>query len=195
MTIVRRETVGFGCPAVGSPHHMVVDIPAQRDESVLIVEHFGVQAEKEGAPESIDRVELSRAAWSAIAEALRRTFNERLKEKSIAGGKWAVGENKVERLLGKELCVLAWAVEKVSEELIPAAITNWLGLKPEERWWLFTVTAAATGGIDDGNIGWRKALRYALTENPVQVEAKPKRRRGRGVPAALTLFPMFENKP
>lgn len=194
MTIVRRETVGFGCPAVGSPHHMVVDIPAQRDESVLIVEHFGVQAEKEGAPESIDRVELPRAAWPAIAEPLRKSFNERLKEKDIAGGKWAVGENKVERLLGKELCVLAWAVEKVSEELIPAAITNWLGLKPEERWWLFTVTAAATGGIEDGNIGWRKALRYALTENPVQVDLKPKRRRGRGAPAAMSLFPTLEKK-
>lgn len=193
MTVVRRETVGFGCPAVGSPHHMVVDIPAQRDQSVLIVEHFGVQAEKEGAPESIDRVELSRAAWSAIAEPLRKSFNERLKEKGLTSGKWVVGANKVERLLGKELCVLAWAVEKAPDELIPAAITNWLGLKPEERWWLFTVTAAATGRIEDWNVGWRKALRYALTENPVQVEARPARRRGRTAPTPMSLF-NFEKK-
>ena len=188
MTVVRRATVGFGCPVVGSPHHMVVDIPAHRSESVLVVEHFGVQAEKEGAPESVDRVELSRAAWSAIAETLRKTFNERLKEKDIAGGKWAVGENKVERLLGKELCVLAWAVEKVPEALVPAAITNWLGLKPEERW----LTAAAPGGVEDGDIGWRKALRFALTEKPVQLATKPKRRRGRRAPEGLTLFSRLE---
>jgi hypothetical protein len=195
MSSVRRETVGFGCPAVGSPHHMVVDIPPKRDGSVLVVEHFGVQAVRDGAPESIDRVELPRPIWAAIADTLRKTFNERLKEKDLATGKWVPGENKVDRLLGKELCVLAWAVEKVHEDLVPAAITNWLGLKPEERWWLFTVTAAATGGLEDGNIGWRKALRYALTENPVQVDEKRKRGRGRrGQSGALSLFPTVEEK-
>ncbi len=48
------------------------------------------------------------------------------------------------------------------------AIKNWLGLKPEERWWLFTMTNAATGhAISGRNKGWRKAVRYALTENPI----------------------------
>lgn len=195
MTPAKRETEGFGCPVVGSPHHMVVDIPAQRDRPVLVVEHFGVRAERTDAPESVERVEIPRAAWTIISDAVRKTFNERLKEKEIAGGKWVVGENKVERLLGKELCVLAWAVEKAPEDLVPAALTNWLGLKPEERWWLFTVTAAATGGIDDGNVGWRKALRFALTENPVQVEAKPKPRRARPPSDSLSLFSKLEKKP
>jgi hypothetical protein len=41
-------------------------------------------------------------------------------------------------------------------------------LAPEERWWLYTMTAAATGNYLTGRgRGWRKALRYALTENPV----------------------------
>ena len=45
---------------------------------------------------------------------------------------------------------------------------NWLGLAPEERWWLYTMTNAATGhAIKDRNRGWRKAVRFALTENPV----------------------------
>jgi hypothetical protein len=39
---------------------------------------------------------------------------------------------------------------------------------PEERWWLYTMTNAATGHAVQGrNKGWRKAVRYALTENPV----------------------------
>jgi hypothetical protein len=64
--------------------------------------------------------------------------------------------------------LLAWAIEDADPALIPAAVKNWLGLAPEERWWLFTMTNAATGhAIAGRNKGWRKAVRYALTENPV----------------------------
>jgi hypothetical protein len=81
----------------------------------------------------------------------------------------------VRRELGKELVLLAWAIEDADPGLIPAAIANWQGLEPEERWWLYTQTAAATGhGLNDRGKGWRKAVRYALTENPVtdQVSAE-----------------------
>src|SRR5690606_4423509 len=41
---------------------------------------------------------------------------------------------------------------------------------PEERWWLFTMTNAATGhAITGRGKGWRRAVRFALTENPVAV--------------------------
>jgi len=153
---------------------MVVTIPPGRTAPVLVVEHFGLNSGTEGLPEKIERVELVRSKWTAIAETLRRVFNERLTERGLAAGRWTLGETKVERLLGKELCVLAWAIEKAPSELVPVALMNWSGLEPEERWWLFTMTAAATGGLDDGDLGWRKALRYALTENPTkQPESKP----------------------
>ena len=42
-----------------------------------------------------------------------------------------------------------------------------LGLVPEERWWLYTMTAAQTAHYAKHNVGWRRAIRYALTENPV----------------------------
>src|ERR1019366_4206904 len=45
---------------------------------------------------------------------------------------------------------------------IAVAIRNWLGLKPEERWWLYTMTAAATGLAHQQGLGWRGALRQAL---------------------------------
>lgn len=51
----------------------------------------------------------------------------------------------VRRDLGKELVLLAWAIEDADPALIPTAIANWNGLVPEERWWLYTQTAAATG--------------------------------------------------
>lgn len=181
-------TVGFGCPDTVDPHHMVVTVPRGRDEPVRIVEHFGLRAGHAGTPDLIERVELERAKWTAIADPVRRVFNERLKEKGIAPGRWSVGENKLERLLGKELCVLAWAVEDAALELVPAAVTNWSGLKPEERWWLFTMTAAASGGIDDGEIGWRKALRFALTENPVEALAPGQRRSRKMRQESFSLF-------
>jgi len=59
-------------------------------------------------------------------------------------------------------------LEDADPELSVAAVHNWLGLVPEERWWLYTMTNAATGHAVNGrNKGWRKAVRFALTENPV----------------------------
>ena len=102
------------------------------------------------------------------ADDVRVEFNRRLKKEGLPAGRWKTGGNPLARLLGKELTLLAWAVEDADPALVPAAVRNWLGLAPEERWWLFTMTAAATGHAVHGRgRGWRKAVRYALSENPV----------------------------
>jgi hypothetical protein len=192
----KSTTIGFGCPDTVDPHHFVVTVRRGRDEPVQIVEHFGLRAGHAGLPDTIDRVELERSRWTAISDPVRRTFNERLKETGHPQSRWTVGNNKVERLLGKELCVLAWAVERAPTDLVQVAVTNWTGLKPEERWWLFTMTAAATGDVDDGDIGWRKALRFALTENPVRGEvATSKARRVRASKSGeLPLLAMMKER-
>jgi len=46
------------------------------------------------------------------------------------------------------------------------AIINWRGLRPEERWFLYDLINAASGGINDRH-GWRKAIKWGLLENPV----------------------------
>lgn len=163
-----QRTIGFGCPNELDPHHFRVEIPAGRTTIVTITEHYGIKAGISGNPEIAERCYLPRQAWTAISEDVKREFNQRLKEKQLPTSRWSVGENKVERLLGKELLVLAWAVEQADISVIPNAIRNWIGLKHEERWWLYTMTAAATGDPDDAGIGWRKALQYALTENPLK---------------------------
>lgn len=168
----KRSTVGFGCPNDVDPHHFVVVIPRGKSEPVLIYEHYGIKAGIRGNPEILERCYIKRSAWSAIAADLKNEFNERLKERELSTSRWTVGENKVERLLGKELLVLAWAVEEANEDSIPNAVRNWIGLKPEERWWLYTMTAAASGRPEDTDLGWRKALRYALTENPLEERVK-----------------------
>lgn len=172
----KLQCEGFGfCPRE-STHHFVVTIPASNREDVPISEHFtfdeteGRSPPTFGAEQSDGKLRsiLARAKWDAVADELRLAFNRRLKESGLKAGRWRTGVNPVSRLLGKELTLLAWAIEDADPALIPTAIKNWQGLAPEERWWLFTMTCAATGHAVHGQgRGWRKAIRYALTENPV----------------------------
>lgn len=156
-----RATIGFGVPATTDPHHYIVDIPKGNSGAVHIIESLGLQAPDRQAG-IIARVVLDRFRWTAIRSEVQRAFNARLKEHHLRVSAWKVGENPVDRLLGKELCVLAWAVEGMAPENIPVAVRNWLALRPEERWWLFGMTAMSTGGLSDGDKGWRLGLRHAL---------------------------------
>ncbi len=165
----------FGFDPDESMHHFVVTIPRGSTANIQISEHFTWDPEVGSSVVSLGaqldgqiRVVLARAKWDAIADEVRAEMNRRLRRMGRKTGSWRVGSNLVRRELGKELVLLAWAIEDADPSLIQNAVANWNGLVPEERWWLYTQTAAATGhGVNDRNKGWRKALRYALTENPV----------------------------
>jgi hypothetical protein len=183
-----HPTFGFGVPATSDPHHFRVVIPRGNQAPVLITEHLGMGSETI-RDQVIDRVRLERTRWTAIRAEAQRAFNARLKEHNLATGSWKVGETLVDRLLGKELCVLAWAVEKLEPEKIRLAVRNWLALRPEERWWLFGMTAMSTGGVQDADSGWRVALRYALgdvAQNELQ-KARAIKRPGPSESATNTL--------
>ncbi len=156
-----RPTLGFGVPATSDPHHFKVIIPRSNTKRVQISEYLGLQATGDETA-VIDRSLLDRTRWMAIRAEVQRAFNVRLKTHDLKTSAWKVGENPVDRLFGKEICVLAWAVESMESEKIPVAVRNWLALRPEERWWLFGMTAVSTGGVNDGDKGWRLALRHAL---------------------------------
>ena len=172
----KPKLIGFGFDPTESAHHFLVTLPSSPNESVYMSEHLHwdhSDTRRElsfalGAEDASIRVVLPRPKWDAIADAVRVEFNQRLKAHKLKTGKWKRGQTPVSRLFGKELVLLAWAIEDADPGLIPVAVQNWLGLAPEERWWLFTMTNAATGHAVAGrNKGWRKAVRYALTENPV----------------------------
>ena len=138
-----------------------MEIPRNNTGTVSIVENLGLQSHDQ-TQSLIARVILERPRWTAIRSEVQRAFNVRLKERNLKTSAWKVGANPVDRLLGKELCVLAWAIEGMDFDHIPIAVRNWLALRPEERWWLFGMTAITTGGVNDGGKGWRLALRHAL---------------------------------
>jgi hypothetical protein len=184
------HTLGFGVPATSDPHHFKVVIPKSSTGKVQISEHLGLQA---GCSDStvIDRVLLDRPRWTAIRAQVQRTFNARLVAHGLKSSAWKVGDNPVDRLLGKELCALAWAVEQMDTEKIPVAVRNWLALRPEERWWLFGMTAMSTGGIMDAGKGWRAALKHALGDVAQSNLLAPARRSSRGkddIRSSLDLF-------
>jgi Protein of unknown function (DUF3780) len=166
----------FGFNPEESAAHFLIHIPAGSTLPIDISEHLSWNADRiaESVHLGIEREDgqvrcrLPRAKWNEIAETLRAEFNVRLRRAGRTPGKWTAGYNALGRTLGKELTLLAWAIEDADPALIGTAIANWQGLQPEERWWLYTMTAAATGNCVIGrNRGWRKAVRYALTENPV----------------------------
>lgn len=188
----KPATVDFGAPAGFGAHVFRVEIPAARTGEIVVVEDYGYRGSEAGIPRDEERVALERRVWSQIAEVARREFNDRLKAAHLKTGRWHTGTNLVERLLGRELCVLAWAAEKATDDELPVIGSKWAALRPEERWWLFTVTVAEAGLPGDHERGWRRALHLALADGD---PPKTGRRRRRPVEQDLFRLPLFEEQP
>ncbi len=186
------STVDFGALDKFGAHVFRVEIPASRAEPVVIVEDYGYRGEEDGIPRAEERVILLRPVWSAIANTARSEFNERLKQKKIRTGRWHTGENRVDRLLGKELCVLAWAAETATPDQIAVICSKWAALRPEERWWLFAQTVAEAGLPQDTQRGWRRALFHALSDGEKPRGRKPRPRSD--TPEAFNLR-LFKDNP
>lgn len=158
---------GFGYDPTESDNHFYIVIPIDVAAEIEIYERFHWdEGEQNITQKDILKLRISRHKWVKLSNDVASEFNTRLKAEKKPVGRFLVGETPVEKLLGKELMVLLWGIENNDPTGIPTAIRNWKGLQPEERWWLYTMTNASTGKINDKR-GWRMALRYALCENPV----------------------------
>lgn len=158
------KLTGFGASAAFGAHVFKLTLPAGRAGEVVLAEDFGYLAGLNGLPTQETRAVFPRLHWSALADAARRDFNARLRERRAAPGSWNVGDTLLDRMLGKELCVLLWAAEHAHPAQLPAICIKWSTLRPEERWWLYAMTAAQGGQASDRDRGWRKALYYALSD-------------------------------
>ena len=174
-----RKVTGLGFLPDEARHGFLVDIPkgSAADALICITEHRGDDLDSLGArtvapPSPNDpalRVIIDRARWLALAPAFWDEANRRLRANGLPVAKFPKNPAKpvpVHPSLGKELCVLCWAVENAPADDIPNALKNWEALAPEERWWLYTMTVATTGQALQKGIGWRRALRAALADNP-----------------------------
>jgi hypothetical protein len=188
----KGQTVGFGASDKFGAHIFRVEISASKVEPVRLVEDYGYRGSEGGIPREEERAILPRVIWSGISDAARNEFNDRLKTHSLPTGRWKTGPNLIERLLGKELCVLAWAAEAATQEQLPVICSKWSALRPEERWWLFSMTVAEAGLPEDTERGWRRALRAALSDGEKPRES---RKRRRPVEDDIFTLPLFGQKP
>ena len=171
------ETIDFGAPSNFGMHHFYVEIPAVPRDAISIYEDYGFDGDEGQRETKACRVELARELWTQIRDDARRDFNDRLKAKKLSTGSWKTGSVKVERFLGRELCVLAWAAEHASPQECPIICQKWLALRPEERWWFYSKTASEAGQAKQTQRGWRKALYCALSDGTsinIEQKVKPK---------------------
>ncbi len=157
-------TVDFAAPTEFGRHHFYVEIPTAPREAILIHEDYGFDGD-EGCRETSEcRVILARELWNKIRDDARRDFNTRLKAKKQSTGTWNTGKVKLDRFLGRELCILAWAAEHATTQECAIICQKWLALRPEERWWFYAKTAAEARLAQQTERGWRKALYCALSD-------------------------------
>ena len=167
-------TIGFGFDPTDCLQHFLVVIPKNSEEDVTVYERYKwdnadeqtseLPSDKNGTVRC--KITLSRTKWNEVKPDLERVLNAELKKEKKSVGHFSIGQNPVERLLGKEMMVLLWAIEVcLPVNIKKDAVRNWEGLCREERWWLYTMTNSSTGDSEN-NRGWRSALRYAITENP-----------------------------
>jgi len=167
------ETVDFGAPASFGMHHFYVEIPVAPKEAIRVFEDFGFDGDEKSRESTECRVLLARKLWTKIRDDARRDFNTRLKLKKMSIGSWNMGIIKLDRFLGRELCVLAWAAEHASPQECTIITQKWLALRPEERWWLYAKTASEAGSAEQTGRGWRKALYCALSDG-TNIKMSPK---------------------
>ena len=173
------EAVGLDFLPDEDPHGLLADLlrDAASGEMVCISEHCGAGLERLGERHSHPlnpadgalSVLIERTRWLALAPAFWEDANRRLRANGLPVARFVKNPAKpahVQASLGKDLCVLCWAVEEAPPTDIPNALRNWEALAPEVRWWPYTMTVATTGQAMQKGIGWRKALRAALADNP-----------------------------
>jgi hypothetical protein len=158
------KLTGYGASAAFGAHVFKLQLPAGRAGEVVLTEDFGYLAGQNGTPERETRACFPRQHWTLLGDTARKDFNARLRERKAPAGSWNIGETLIDRMLGKELCILLWAAEHAHPEQLSAICLKWTTLRPEERWWLYAMTAAQGGQAQDGERGWRKALFHALSD-------------------------------
>jgi len=147
----KQRTVGFGAPPEPAPGRFLVD-PAH-DGGVIIFEETTADYHSWQVKEC---AALDRELWAVASRQVAHEFNQRLKKAGLPSGRWSSrAPTPVERLLGRELCVLAWALQGAEPDKRATVLAQWGLLLPEERWWLFRRAATSEG--------WRMALAVALS--------------------------------
>lgn len=155
----------FGVEEREGEPHFLVEVPTSRNGTVRICE---VRQTVDDRLVALHRAELNRTQWAEIVPTMEQEFNRQLVEDGLRPGKFRrTGETRLSLSnLGKEMLVLAWAIENLPETDLSVVRASWLRLHRIERWWLFNMTVAVNGDFHNRGHGWRLALMHALSARP-----------------------------
>jgi hypothetical protein len=168
-SIPSRNAIGLGFLPDEARHGFLIAVPKGTGggDIICISEHRGNELNHLGMRETAAtspndpslRVLIDRTRWLALAPGFWEEANRRLRANGLSPAKFQKNPARpvpVHPSLGKELCILCWAVEEATPDDIQNALHNWEALAPEERWWLYTMTVATTGQAMQKGVGWRK---------------------------------------
>ena len=156
---------GYGFDPSTSLRLFSVEIGGKKQD--VVIEEITVR-ENPKAPSRIQKAVIKPEQWALIAPTVSSIFNERLRKSHKKAASWKRGKTPLNEQFGKEISVLAWALEELAPDdtaAVRKAVANWQSLSPEERWWLFLMANARYGSWPEGiGKGWRKAIGFALTD-------------------------------
>jgi hypothetical protein len=170
MTAGKSGVRGFGYQADRSGgYHFEVRQAASGD--VTIVERYGAsESQGDGYQTAREKACLTAHRWNLIQGAVGADFNQRLQQAKLRPGRWLKSATPLAPHFGKELVLLAWAIDDQDPTTIPRMLANWRGLAPEERWWFYTTINATTRHrAADRPYGWRAAIKIAFLEDPLDI--------------------------
>ena len=107
---MKKDFVGIGYNPKESSNHFYIVIPENTQEQIYVYERFHWDEDGKQLIRKSDILKLtfSRYKWSLIVKDVLSEFNGRLKDSKKPTGKFHVGGNPLEKMLGKELMVLLW---------------------------------------------------------------------------------------
>lgn len=165
--------IDFGFDPSRSPHHFAV-VP-HGSTYVQFIERFAYGESVDNgvdAPREALKAELDLERWQRIRDDAASVFNAHLRAAGVRATSWRKGTaTLLAPHLGRELLLLVWAAEGQDLSVLPAVRLNWRGFAPEERWWLYSTINASSRHPEHAERGWRKAIKIALAENPVDTDA------------------------
>lgn len=192
MAEARLATRGFGYQAERAGGYSFEVRPSTA--GITIVERFAERREAEATAARTahrERAALSAGRWNMVQATVASEFNHRLQQAGLRPGRWLKQATPLAPHFGKELTLLAWAIDDQEPTVIPRMLANWRGLAPEERWWFYTTINASTRArANDATYGWKAAIKVAFLDEPRDIGMEslrltdPAAMRDQRVPAA-----------
>src|SRR5690625_3235057 len=125
--MAKIQGLGFGYIPDETKQHYLVRIPRSSTKKEKVYERFVWDEEKPQASD-VDymniKVILDKHKWDLVKDAIQNELNRTLRLNNTLVGRFKIGDIPVERLLGKEMILLLWAIEDSDPSLIPTAIKN-----------------------------------------------------------------------